>query len=90
MKYNTLLKFEKKLIRYAKFDREIFELVRKQLKLFENNENHPSLRNHKLGGELNDFWSISINKSIRMIYFIEDNEAYFFNIGTHDEVYRMN
>ncbi len=90
MKYHTLHKFEKKLIKYAKFDRELFELIRKQLSLFETNEKHPSLRIHKLTGELKDYWSISINKSIRIIYFIENNMAYFVNIGTHDEVYKVN
>ena len=90
MKYNTLPRFEKKLIKYAKFDRDIFELIRKQIKLFENNENHPSLRVHKLHGELEGYWSLSINKSVRVIYYVENSMAYFINIGTHNEVYRMN
>lgn len=90
MKYITLSKVEKKLIKYAKYDREIFDLIRKQLKLFEENENYPSLRNHRLKGHLKDYWSISINTSVRIIYYIEDNTAYFINIGTHDEVYRAN
>lgn len=90
MKYHTLPRFEKKLIKYAKFDRDIFELIRKQIKLFENNENHPSLRVHKLHGEFEGYWSLSINRSIRIIYYIENGMVYLVNIGTHNEVYRMN
>ena len=90
MIYSTLPRVKKKLIKYVKSDRVVFDLVRKQLKLFEINDNHPSLRVHKLHGELEGYWSISINKSLRMIYFIENNEAYFIDIGTHNEVYRVN
>lgn len=90
MRYLTLSKVNKKLVKYAKCDREFFNLIRKQLKLFEVDENYRSLRNHKLKGCLNGYWSISINDSIRMIYFIENGIAHFINIGTHSEVYRVN
>jgi mRNA-degrading endonuclease YafQ of YafQ-DinJ toxin-antitoxin module len=58
------------------------------LLFFELNENYPSLRNHKLKGGMNELWSISVGMNFRLIYFIEDNEAYFFECGTHDEVYK--
>lgn len=35
-------------------------------------------------------WSISLSRSLRMVYVIlENDEAYFITIGTHDKVYRM-
>jgi addiction module RelE/StbE family toxin len=88
--YHTLPRVKKKLIKYVKSDRVVFDLVKKQLNLFEINANHPSLRVHKLHGEFEGYWSLSINRSLRMIYFIENNEAYFIDIGTHNEVYRLN
>ena len=49
---------------------------------------HPSLRTHKLKGNLVNTWSISVEGNIRLIYTVKNNEAIFFKIGSHDEVYR--
>ncbi len=90
MTYYLLEVVEKKLKKYKRTDKRIVDGARKQLKLFEENENHPSLRCHKLQGKLEGYWSISIGLGMRMLYYIRDGEAYFFDIGTHDEVYREN
>jgi len=38
---------------------------------------------------LDNMWSLSITKSIRMVYRLMDHDiGYFVDIGTHDEVYR--
>lgn len=66
----------------------------KQLALFAQNPKHPSLRTHKLTGKIENRWSMSITKSIRMVYVgvqVEEDEeptAYFVAIGTHDQAYR--
>ncbi|HRN96697.1 MAG TPA: type II toxin-antitoxin system mRNA interferase toxin, RelE/StbE family, partial [Candidatus Levybacteria bacterium] len=62
--------------------------IQKQLKLFTEDSKHPSLRTHKLKGKLSNSWSITIEGNMRMIYTIKNNEALFFKIGNHDEVYR--
>lgn len=62
--------------------------IQKQLLVFIENPRHPSLRTHKLAGKLNNLYSISVDKNIRMTYLWEEDEAYFTKIGTHDEVYR--
>lgn len=69
-------------------DPQLFKKIQKQLKLFKENVNHPSLRTHKLKGNLSNTWSISIEGNFRIIYFIKNNKAIFFKIGNHDEVYR--
>lgn len=61
--------------------------IKKQLLLFEQNPKHPSLRLHKLKGALRNVWSISIDESHRLIY-LDEIEYYFFDFGTHDQVYR--
>jgi len=66
----------------------LFKKIQKQLKLFKENIKHPSLRTHKLKGNLSNTWSISIEGNVRLIYSIKNNEAIFFKIGNHDEVYR--
>lgn len=65
-----------------------FKKIQKQLKLFSKNKKHPSLRTHKLKGNLDNSWSISIEGNFRLIYTLKNNEALFFKIGNHDEVYR--
>ena len=80
------IKFLKKI---KQTDKALTVHVQKQLKLFQLNPQHPSLRTHKLSGKMNDRWSISLSKSYRMIYILlESQEAYFIAIGTHDKVYR--
>jgi len=69
-------------------DRKAFEQVKKQLALFEANPKHPSLRIHKLSGNMAGVWSLSIGLKLRLLYFIKDGEAWGYMIGTHDEVYR--
>lgn len=67
---------------------KLFKKIQKQLKLFTTDSKYPSLRTHKLEGNLEKSWSISIEGNIRMLYYIEGQEAVFFLVGTHDEVYR--
>lgn len=79
---------KQKLVQLRKKDKRLVNRAQKQLKLFSANPIHPSLRVHKLSGQLKNMWSISITKGIRMVYLLFDNEAYFFDIGTHDEIYK--
>lgn len=88
MKYHINQKLLKKFSRIKKKQPELLDQVKKQLILFELNENYPSLRNHKLKGEMNDIWSISVGMNFRLIYFVENDEAYFFECGNHEEIYR--
>jgi len=66
----------------------LFKKLQKQLKIFKEDVKHPSLRTHKLKGKLANTWSISVEGNVRLIYTIKNNEAIFFKIGSHDEVYR--
>jgi len=80
---------QQKLTNLYKKDKKIVTKIEKQLKLFEANPKHPSLRTHKLTGNLTNRWSISVNRELRMIYLILDKDvAYFVDLGIHDEVYK--
>ncbi|OGK34580.1 hypothetical protein A3A93_02600 [Candidatus Roizmanbacteria bacterium RIFCSPLOWO2_01_FULL_38_12] len=77
------------LKKIKKKDKKLFKRIVKQFALFKIDPKHRSLRVHKLSGRLKNYWSISISKDIRIIYLLRrEDEAYFFDIGTHDEVYR--
>jgi len=48
----------------------------------------PQLKTHKLTGKLQDLWSFSIDYDLRVIfYFVNETNAVFVDIGSHDEVY---
>lgn len=76
----------KELRKLRKQDQRLLRKIKQKLKLFQENTNHPSLRLHMLSGELDNLWSISIDMSFRMICIIEDDNAYFVDIGTHEQV----
>lgn len=80
---------QQKISQLNKKDKKLVIKIEKQIKLFESNPKHPSLRTHKLTGNLTNRWSISISKGLRMVYLILGKDmAYFVDLGTHDEVYR--
>lgn len=72
-----------------KKEKRIVVRIEKQIALFEDNPKHPSLRTHKLSGSMDNMWSITITRSIRMVYILLDEKtALFIKIGTHDVVYK--
>lgn len=79
---------QKELKKIKSHDKKLTEKIIKQLILFQQNHLHPSLRVHKPSGNLENIWSISIDRSIRMLYLLGKDGAYFFDIGTHDQVYK--
>lgn len=80
---------QKKLVQLNKKDRKLVIKIGKTIRQFEANSKHPSLRTHKLTGNLDNRWSISVSKEFRMVYILLDkNIAYFVDFGTHDEVYK--
>lgn len=87
VKFSPLV--QQKILQLNKKDKKLVVKIEKQIKLFESNPKHPSLRTHKLTGNLTNRWSISISKGLRMVYLIlKEDTAYFVDLGNHDEVYR--
>jgi addiction module RelE/StbE family toxin len=80
---------QRDIIKIQKKNKNLANRIEKQIALFEENPKHPSLRTHKLTGSLGNLRSISISMSIRMVYtLLDEDNALFVKIGTHDEVYR--
>lgn len=63
--------------------------------MFRKNPNHPSLKTHKLEGEIKGFHSFSIDYHYRIVFHFEERKengiinsiAVFDTVGTH-EIYR--
>ncbi|MEO1928314.1 MAG: type II toxin-antitoxin system RelE/ParE family toxin [Nautiliaceae bacterium] len=85
----TTDKFMKKLAKLIKKNPELKPKIAKTLKLFENDINHPSLRFHKLKGELSDKYSVSVDMNYRIIleFIVTEKGVILLDIGSHDEVY---
>lgn len=81
--------FQKKLKAIQFKDQELFQKITQKLKLFQSDPDCKSLKRHKLAGKLQNVWSLSVIPNLR-IQFVEDTNYYFFNIGTHDQVYKKN
>ncbi|KKP47992.1 MAG: hypothetical protein UR39_C0002G0095 [Candidatus Woesebacteria bacterium GW2011_GWA1_33_30] len=77
-------KFEKRLKKLTFSNKPLKFQAKKTVELIYSDIDHPSLRMHKLS---NQKWSVSVNKSIRMILKIHDNEIFILDIGTHNDVY---
>jgi len=58
-----------------------------RVKLFSENYQNPHLKDHQLTGKLQGFRSFSITGDIRVIYYKNDDTAYFVDIGTHNQMY---
>ncbi len=79
----------KRAKKFIKYHQELLKQYEKTLKLLEINPFHPSLRLHKLKGNLSELYSISINISYRISleFLVEDNEIIPIDIGSHEEIY---
>ena len=68
-------------------------LIEKTVRQLAEDPFHPSLRTHKLKGDLSNVWSCSIDYNNRILFeFIEDPEEkkqaiLLLNLGSHNEVY---
>jgi YafQ family addiction module toxin component len=59
-----------------------------RVRLFTENPMNEILKDHPLVGKLDGYRAFSITGDIRVIYYIENNIAYFVDIGTHNQVYK--
>lgn len=73
---------------FRKLPKPIQKLASERDELFRSNPFRPSLRTHKLKGELEGFMAYSVNFSYRVLFrFLDNNEVTYYDVGTHD-IYR--
>lgn len=78
----NFVNFHKKLVRSNK---SLKNQSKKTIGYLSKNLKHPSLKLHKLKN-LN-YWSVYVNKSIRIIIRIDGDSVYLIDIGKHEDVY---
>jgi len=79
----------KRAKRFKRCHPELLNRYEKTLQLLELNPFHPSLRLHRLKGELKYLHSVSINLQYRITlhFVIKDDLIIPVDVGSHDEVY---
>jgi len=82
-------KYEKSVKKFLKKHQNIKPKYIKTIRLLKQNPYHPSLRLHKLQGNLEEYFSLSIDMEYRIIldFIVVEKEIYLIDIGSHDEVY---
>jgi len=76
--------FNKQVLKLSK-NKPLRSQIQKAIGFLYSDMNHPSLQLHKLGGD--NYWSVSVNKSIRIILRWGNDKLYLLRIGKHEEVY---
>lgn len=91
MKYELVFtpSYTRRAVRFLRRHPELRSQYRKTLELLELNPFHPSLRLHKLNGQLADLHSVSINLSYRITleFLVTATTIIPVHVGRHDEVY---
>jgi len=81
--------YMKKLKKFLKKHPDLLPKYEKTITLLEHNPFHPSLRLHKLKGNLQEFYSVSLDMNYRIIldFVVIDNKIFLIDIGAHDQIY---
>ncbi len=81
--------FKKKATNFLKLHLSLKAKYKKTLLLLQADPWHPSLRLHKLKGNLSDLYSISLNMKYRILldFIIKDDQVILIDIGDHDGMY---
>jgi addiction module RelE/StbE family toxin len=76
------------LKKWRKKHPDLQERFQQKITLFVEEPFHPSLRTHRLSGNLDGCWSLSITHEYRLVFkFVLDDKVLLIDIGSHDEVY---
>ena len=79
--------FSRKYKKFVKKHPQLSSKIDQKLELFRTDQNHPSLRLHKLSAKNAEVWSISISTEIRVLFTYTSGGVILIDVGSHDEVY---
>lgn len=77
--------FRRKLKKILKQKPSLKSKIVKRLEILQKDYKHPTLKTHKLKGEIASEYAISIELNIRILFVILDSEYYLIDIINHDE-----
>ncbi len=70
---------------FSRLPVHVQDLAEKKDKWFRHDSFDARLHTHKLKGELEGYWSYSINRKYRVLFrFLNSDEVIYYDTGTHD------
>ena len=84
IRHKLFLKHFKARISRNKFLVNRFEA---RLELFLDNPRNPVLRDHQLIGKMKKLRAFCITGDVRVVYWLEGDTLYLYDIGSHNQVY---
>lgn len=81
--------YKRRVKKFLKKHPDMLKRYAKAITILEIDPFHPSLRLHKLKGNLHEYYSVSINMEYRIVidFLVVNNEIIPIDIGSHDDVY---
>ncbi|WP_420266763.1 type II toxin-antitoxin system YafQ family toxin [Candidatus Magnetominusculus dajiuhuensis] len=86
-KLNFKKPFVRQALKLTKNSQALDAKLSKVLMSLRENPFTPSLKTHKLSGNLSDRYACSLTEDIRITFMLSGDTLYLLNIGSHDEVY---
>jgi len=88
MKIKLRPRFEKSYRSRILPNKKLVKQTQERIALFRENTMHPLLKNHPLTGAKRELRSFSVTGDVRIVYQLSgDDDAIFFDIGSHNQVY---
>ncbi len=87
MRINAAPSFIRQANKVLKRNPRLKEKFRQTIEKLVDDPFSPSLKTHKLKGDLREFWSCSVSHEIRLRFKIKEGAIELMDIGPHDEVY---
>ncbi len=79
--------FKRAYRRLTKRNPQLKPAIHKALRTFATDVFAPSLRTHKLSGQLQGLWGFTVGYDCRIVFRFINGDAMLVDIGSHDEVY---
>ncbi len=87
MKIKYIGKFQKHFELRIKPHPNLINRFQERVELFVKDSSNSILKNHTLKDKKGNLKAFSITGDIRVIYSVKDDDAYFIDIGSHNQVY---
>lgn len=80
-------RFNKHFKERIKSNPPLFKRFRERVNLFSKAPNDPILKDHPLKGAKRNLRAFSVAGDIRVVYYKNQDNIYFIDVGTHNQVY---
>lgn len=80
--------FEKHFKKRILFNRQLVEKFKNRVDIFLENRANSIIKDHSLSGKMSEFRAFWITGDIRVVYKTYGDTTIFYDVGTHNQVYK--